>query len=93
MPECMHDYMYVCIYSCVCVCVYIYECMYVCMYRGCTCAFMCTYGYMCLVIVTAMQTYSCTPNPLTEDPDPIWIYVHYGPDTLTIQKLTHGMIQ
>jgi len=44
----------------------------------CTCAFMCTCGICVWLYVTAMQTYSCAPNPITEDPDPIWIYVRYG---------------
>ena len=70
MPGCMHDYVNVCIYSCVCVCVGV-----------CTCVFIrvaiCIWLY-----VTAMQTCSCAPNPVTEDPDSIWIYVRYGPDTL-----------
>ena len=37
-----------------------------------------------------MQTCSCASNPVTEDPDPIWIYVRYGPDTLVIHRPTHG---
>jgi len=56
--------------------------------------------YLCVLVaicvwlyITAMQTFSCASNPITEDPDLFWIYVRYGPDTLVIQKSTHGMIR
>ena len=62
------------VYTSVCVCVqgfiHVHLCVRVAIYVW--------------LYITAMQTCSFAPNPVTEDPDPIWIYDRYEPDTPAI---------
>ena len=81
---CMHIvymcvYTYICIYVGVhvCVCVYVVECIRVRGYaRVSSCVWLC---------LAAFQTHLVRSDPVTEDPDPIWIGARYGLDTMAIQ--------
>ena len=55
--------------------------------------FMCTYVHVCWLCVTVMWICSYDSNLVTEDPDPIWIYAHYEPDSQVIQRPTYKMIR
>ena len=81
----MSTYMYVRTLGCMHEYVYIYG---VCMYTGvCSCEFM---GWVACCNIADSFVRS---EPITGDPDPIWIRARCKPDRLTIQKLIHRMIQ
>ena len=83
--------MYACLYMCVCVCVgvwiniYMFLCVFI-----CTCVFV--YHHVWLVACYSDANSFVQSELVTGDPNPIRIHVRYGPDTLAIERLTHGMI-
>ena len=99
---CVYICIIACVLRCMCVCMYV-ECTRVYAYvRGvyvcagmCTC--MCVYWYSCEFMfwmrVAVLLTRSCDPSSVTEGLDSFRNYACSEPDTLVIQKPTHGMIR
>jgi len=92
-------WMCVCVSSCSWVLLaYVHVCLSVYMHVHTVC--MCLYINMCIWLRVAaamdpfgeIQTHSWDPNQVTGDPDPIWIRIRCGSDTLAIRKPTNGII-
>ena len=97
----MHDYKVLCL--CILIYVYICGCTRGCMHvwRACmgTCVsvlWVCVDSPSSLCVRLRVVTFrirSVRSRLIARDLGPIWIYVHYGPDTLVIQISIHGMIR
>jgi len=103
MYVCMYAHVYVCIKRCVWVNAWVYVCLYLYLYVcGCTRMCLCArvgvayiYAYM-YVFGYVLQCFGFVwwdLNPAIGDPNLIRICARYRPDTMVIQRSTHGMIR